>query len=106
MGKRKTRTVDIPFQTDTECLSTNHPKIDKLRQDLYLTTVKQQKLIRLIRNEIPDSFDHETRNFLHSTTNLLLYHVDKTQTVVSDTWDHSTHLFKKRKNNATKKASN
>ena len=97
MGKRKTREFENLFQTDTKCLTDNHLKLDKLRHDLWVTTVKQQKLVKLIRDEIPDPFDHSTRNLLQSTTNLLLHHIGKTQTVVSSTWDHTTHCFKKSK---------
>ena len=71
MGKRKTHESESPFQTNTKCPKDNHLKLGKLRHDLWVTTLKQQNLVKLIHDEIPDSFDHTTRNLLHSTTNLL-----------------------------------
>ena len=104
MGKRKTREPENPFQTDSECLTQRHPKLDKLRHDLWLMVLKQPKLVKLIRDEIPDSFNHETRNLIHSTSHILLFHIDKVEEVVTNTWDHSVKRFQNTK--ATKKARN
>ncbi|ETK71367.1 hypothetical protein F442_02946 [Phytophthora nicotianae P10297] len=50
MGKRKTGQPEAPFINDTKSLTTRSETLDKLRQDLWLTTQKKLKIVQLIRN--------------------------------------------------------
>jgi len=94
MGKRKTREPEDPFQQSTEPLSANHETLDKLRRDLWLTTSKQLKLVKLIRNEIQDCKDSDARNAVHKTTELIRKRIDQIQEALEGTLDHSIHLYK------------
>lgn len=68
MGKRKSREFTGTSCESFERLSTNFAALDKLRLDLEQTFVKQHKLIRLLRNEIPDAADHTARNLIQELT--------------------------------------
>ncbi|KAJ8523825.1 hypothetical protein ON010_g17293 [Phytophthora cinnamomi] len=85
MGKRKTREPENPFTQSTEPLTDNHKDLDKLRLDLWLTTIKQENVIKLIRNEIPDRRDFGARNVVHETTELLKRHIEKTEKILEAT---------------------
>ncbi|ETL47083.1 hypothetical protein L916_03134 [Phytophthora nicotianae] len=97
IGKRKTRQPEAPFINDTKSLTTSSETVDKLRQDLCLTTQKQLKIVQLIRNEIPDCKDYDARNVLHDTTELLKRRISQTQTILEGTFDLSVQLDKKRR---------
>ncbi|GMF43722.1 unnamed protein product [Phytophthora fragariaefolia] len=68
MGKRMTRESEDPFVNTTESLTNRNKELDKLRMNLWFTTVKQLKLVQLIRNEIPDCNDSDARNLVHDIT--------------------------------------
>lgn len=97
MGKRKTRQPEDPFVNSTKSLTDRHKQLDQLRLDLWLTTVKQLKLVRLIRNEIPDSKDAAARNVIHDFSELLKKRIEQTQEILEGSFDHSIHVDKKRR---------
>ncbi|GMF16680.1 unnamed protein product [Phytophthora fragariaefolia] len=97
MSKRKTREPEDPFVNTTESLTNRNKELDKLRKDLWLTTVKQLKLVQLISNEIPDCNDSDARNLVHDITELLKRRIQQTQGFLEDSFDHSIQLFKKRR---------
>ncbi|CAI5736594.1 unnamed protein product [Peronospora destructor] len=86
MGKRKTREPEDSFQFSTQPFTTNYERLDKLRRDLWLTTTKQLKLVKLIRNEIPDCGDSDARNAIHRATELLKKHIDQVQETLDASW--------------------
>ena len=92
VGKGKNHETKNSLQTNTKRLTKNHFKLDKFTR-IVVHDGKITEVSKLIRIDIHDSFDHTTRNLLQSTTNLLLNHIGKTQTVVSRTWDHITHCL-------------
>ncbi|GMG14643.1 unnamed protein product [Phytophthora fragariaefolia] len=94
MGKRKTHAPEDPFTQSTAPLTSNHKKLDKLRLDLWLTAIKQEKLVKLIRNEIPDCKNSDARNVVHENTELLKKHIEKTQEILEATFDHSIQCYK------------
>ncbi|GMF66062.1 unnamed protein product [Phytophthora lilii] len=97
MGKRKTREPEDPFVNTTESLTNRSKELDKLRKDLWLTTVKQLKLVQLIRNEIPDCKDSDARNSVHDITENLKRRVQQRQGLLEGSFDHSIQLYKKRR---------
>jgi hypothetical protein len=101
MGKK--RDLGDHFTQSTESLTGNSKTLDKLRHDLRVSTAQQERLVTLIRHEIPDSYNHKTRNLIQGLTNQILFLVDRIQTLTSETWDHSTVLYIKA-HNRTKKA--
>jgi hypothetical protein len=76
MGKRKTRESEPLFVNNTECLTFEHKAVDKLRKDLWLTTVKQKKLVKLHRDQIPDCVHADARCAIHDTPELLKHRID------------------------------
>lgn len=46
MGKRKTRKPENPFVHNTEPLTDRHQQLDKLRLDMWLTTIKQLTIVK------------------------------------------------------------
>ena len=100
MGKK--RDLEDHFTQSTESLTRNSKTLDKLRHDLWVSTARQEKLVRLIRHEIPDSYNHETRNLIQELTNQILILIDRIQTLTSETWDHSTVLYIKAHNSRKK----
>ncbi|KAE8913339.1 hypothetical protein PF006_g33555 [Phytophthora fragariae] len=64
---------------------------------LWVTTVKQLKVVRLIRNEIPDGKNSGARNVVHEFSNLLIAAFEKAQEVLEGSFDHSIHIHKKRR---------
>ncbi|KAG2931156.1 hypothetical protein PC115_g6222 [Phytophthora cactorum] len=97
MGKRKTREPEAPFIQNTELLTRNHEDLDKLRLDLWSTTVKQLKIVKLIRNEIPDCKDSDARNVVHDTSELLKKRIEQIQEILEGSLDHSIQRYKKRR---------
>ncbi|KAF1793611.1 hypothetical protein GQ600_19165 [Phytophthora cactorum] len=97
MGKRKTREPEAPFIQNTELLTRNHEDLDKLRLDLWSTTVKQLKIVKLIRNEIPDCKDSDARNVVHDTSELLKKRIEQVQEILEGSLDHSIQRYKKRR---------
>lgn len=77
MGKRKNRAPKICNTKSCSPLSNQSHILDQLRQDLYSTTIKQAKLIRLIRNEIPDANNAAARNLLQEFTDRLGHRNDQ-----------------------------
>ncbi|KAG3168623.1 hypothetical protein PI126_g3217 [Phytophthora idaei] len=97
MGKRKTREPEAPFIQNTELLTRNHEDLDKLRLDLWSTTVKQLKIVKLIRNEIPDCKDSDARNVVHDTSELQKKRIEQVQEILEGSLDHSIQRYKKRR---------
>ncbi|GMF44102.1 unnamed protein product [Phytophthora fragariaefolia] len=97
MGKRKTCEPEDPFVNTTESLTNRNKELDKLRKDLWLTTVKQLKLVQLIRNEIQDCIDSDARNLVHDITELLKRRLQQTHGLLEGSFDHSIQLYKKRR---------
>jgi hypothetical protein len=100
MGKK--RDLEDNFTQSTESLTSNNKTLDKLRHDLWVSTIRQERLVRLIRHEIPDSYNHETRNLIQGLTNQILILIERIQTVTSEAWDHSTVLYIKAHNSRKK----
>ncbi|GMF37346.1 unnamed protein product [Phytophthora fragariaefolia] len=94
-GKRKTRESEDPFINTTKALTDCNKALDKLRKDLWLTTVKQQKLVQLIRNEIPDFNDSDAKKLVHDITELLKRRIQQIQGLLERSLDHSIQLFEK-----------
>ncbi|GMF27786.1 unnamed protein product [Phytophthora fragariaefolia] len=97
MGKRNTREPEDPFVNTTKSLTNRNKELDKLRKDLWLTTVKQLKLVQLIRNEIPGCNDSDASNLVHDITELLNRRVQQTQGLLEGSFDHPIQLYKKRR---------
>lgn len=96
MGKR--REPPPPFCKTTEELTDNSEKLDKLRKDLWLSVLLQQKLIKQIRNEITDCANSDARNVVYNWSELLRDKVDRTEEICCGTLDHSISLYiRKRK---------
>ncbi|KAG4233605.1 hypothetical protein PC116_g18191 [Phytophthora cactorum] len=95
MGKRKTREPEAPFIQNTELLTRNHEDLDKLHLDLWSTTVKQLKIVKLIRNEIPNCKHSDARNGVHDTSELLNKRIGQVQEILEGSLDHSIQRYKK-----------
>ncbi|CEG46624.1 uncharacterized protein PHALS_03222 [Plasmopara halstedii] len=97
MGKRKTRGPEVCFQRRFDSLFENAADCDaanKLRKDLALTVEKQCRIIKLIRNKIPDAKNADARNVIHHILEHLLHRVEKNEELTGVIWDHGLQLYK------------
>ena len=99
MGKRKTREPEITFQISFESLKPDFEQANKLRCDLWLTTVKQCKLIKLLRNLIPDSNNSDARNLIQEFTDRARNRVEQLEDLLQTYLDRSIYLYKRRRLN-------
>ncbi|DAZ98788.1 TPA: hypothetical protein N0F65_004004 [Lagenidium giganteum] len=58
MGKRKARNQDPDWSESSEDVTKHSGKFDQLRRSLWQSILKSNRLVNLIRNEIPDARDH------------------------------------------------
>lgn len=95
MGKK--RQQEPPFCKTTEVLTDRSERLDKLRYDLWLSIVLQQKLISHIRNEITDCANSDARNVVYNWTELLREKVEKTEELTVGYLDHTISLYNKKR---------
>lgn len=98
MGKRKNRENEEPFCTELGTLfqhQADQTRLNKLRFDLYSTICKQQKIITLIRNEIPNSKDSDARNLLQELTDRLQDRASKSEELVFGFTDRKVDSYRK-----------
>ena len=104
MGKRKTRETEDSFCGRAGTLfkfAGDKEKIEKLRRDFYATTTKQQKLVKLIRNEIPNANDSDARNILQELTDRLTHRLQQIDDLLAGFTDRKIHEYKRRRLNWT-----
>lgn len=97
MGKRKIRGLEALFVTSTKSLTDRNETLNKIRKDLWLTTVKQQKLMQLLRNEISGRKNSTARNAVHDVSELLKKRINQAQDIVENTFRYFIQLHKKRR---------
>lgn len=95
MGKRKTREPEDDFQQDFDRISVNSDQLQKLRRDLWLTTVKQKKIVTLIRHEEPEAANSDARNLLHYFVELARRRIQQLDELTSGYLDRQLHAYKK-----------
>ena len=68
MGKKNFRQEKHCFTKSFESLTKDYKFANQLRYDLWLTTRKQQKIIKLLKTLTPDANNSDARNTLHEFT--------------------------------------
>lgn len=70
MVKRKTRETEALFVNSTKPLTDRSKTLNKIYEDLRLTTIKQKQLEQLRRSEYHDCKGAAARNALHGVSEL------------------------------------
>ena len=86
MGKRKTREPNTDFQQPISLLfdgGLSSERAEKLRRDIQLTLAKQEKLVQLLRHEIPESRDSDSKNLLQKLTDRLSARLNQVETLIT-----------------------
>ena len=86
MGKRKTREPNTDFQQPISLLfdgGLSSERAEKLRRDIQLTLAKQEKLVQLLRHEIPESRDSDSKNLLQELTDRLSARLNQVETLIT-----------------------
>lgn len=98
MGKRHNRESVDEFCFSVGSLFDNcgaKTRAKKLRRDIHATIVKQTKLVKLLRNEIPDALDSDARNVLQELTDRLTNRFEQAEDLVITFADHKISTYEK-----------
>jgi hypothetical protein len=99
MGKRKTRTPILPSCQSLDELFGNDENCEKIREDLYALTIKQEKIIKILRAKIPEAKNSDARNVIQELTDRLLHRNHQLEQLVAGFLDRKIGEYKRIRRN-------
>ncbi|DAZ97721.1 TPA: LOW QUALITY PROTEIN: hypothetical protein N0F65_009620 [Lagenidium giganteum] len=98
MGKRKARDQDPDWSESSEDVTKHRGKLNQLRLSLWQSILKSDRLVNLIRNEIPDARDHFARNAIQFVTDHARRRLEQLMELISLTPDFKIRQLTKLRN--------